>query len=79
MTAPTPQDAVSEPILITNDPCGCPADTCVYFVEPAEHCINRLSGEVCTRHCDRCHPGNPTAATWHQNGECLRCKQETST
>jgi len=58
---------------IRSEPCRCAPGACAAFVEPDAECINRLSGEVKTMHCEKCHPGG-TGSTWHQNGECLRCR-----
>jgi hypothetical protein len=60
-------------IEIHSSPCACPPDYCAHFVEPPAHCINRLDGEVMTRHCEVCNPGG-SGATWHQNGQCLKCR-----
>jgi hypothetical protein len=44
------------------------------FCEPASDCINRLTGEVVTRHCEVCDAGGGQTSTWHQDGRCLRCE-----
>lgn len=60
-------------IKIINEPCDCPAGGCVHFVEPDTDCINRLTGDVRTMHCEKCNPGG-SGATWHQDGVCLKCR-----
>jgi hypothetical protein len=60
-------------INLHNEPCDCGPGVCMAFVEPPEVCINRLRGEVVTRHCDVCDPGG-RSEQWHHEGVCLRCK-----
>lgn len=60
-------------VYLRNEPCDCPEGVCAAFVEPPSECINRLTGEVMTHHCVVCNPGRPEAASWHQDGRCLRC------
>ena len=57
-------------INIVNEPCACPPGQCMHFVEDDAHCINRLDGDVRTLRCISCK-----SHTWHQNGECLRCRR----
>lgn len=57
--------------------CNCPPGQCAYFLDNDQDCINRLSGEVVTANCRACHP-NGRGATWHQNGECLKCRHAAS-
>ena len=61
------------PAGIHNDPCDCPPGQCAHFVNDDAQCINRLRGEVVTANCLVCNP-NGNGATWHHNGECLRCR-----
>jgi hypothetical protein len=61
-------------ITLSNEPCDCHEGVCMAFVEPAADCINRLKGEVVTRHCDVCDPGGASSG-WHQDGQCLRCQK----
>ena len=56
-----------------NEPCDCPPGQCAGFLDNDADCINRLSGEVKTMNCEKC-----TGATWHQNGECLRCRHKAT-
>lgn len=58
---------------IHNEPCDCPKGGCRHFVEPDSECINRLAGDVRTLNCKVCSPAG-TGATWHQDGECVRCR-----
>ena len=57
-------------ITIYNEPCQC-KDYCAHFVEPMDRCVNRLSGEVVTKHCAVCG-----CIHWHQDGACLACKDK---
>lgn len=52
--------------------CDC-VDFCCSFVDPMEDCVHLMSREsqVIMEKCER-HTGH----SWHQNGECLRCKRE---
>ena len=59
-------------ITIHSEPCDCPPGGCAHFVSDDSQCINRLRGEVVTKHCPACC--TPSDATWHQDGVCLRCK-----
>lgn len=60
-------------VTLHNEPCDCAEDVCMAFVEPPGDCINRLRGEVVTRHCEVCDPGGQ-ASSWHHDGQCLRCR-----
>jgi hypothetical protein len=62
-------------LTIYNEPCDCQEGVCMACVEPPSECINRLTGEVVTRHCEVCDPGG-SGSTWHQDGQCLRCLKE---
>jgi hypothetical protein len=53
---------------IRNEPCDCPVGWCRHFVDPPDDCIHRLDGDVRVIECLICK-----AATWHQDGRCLRC------
>lgn len=53
--------------------CDCPEGYCADFVDPPSMCVHRLDGEVLTKHCPKCSPTG-TGATWHHNGQCLRCQ-----
>jgi len=60
-------------ITIRAEACDCAPGQCAHFVEPDTDCVSRLSGDVVTKNCRTCNPtGN--GATWHQDGECLRCR-----
>lgn len=59
-------------ISLRNEPCDCPEGVCRAFVEPVSECINRLTGDVQTMHCEVCDPGGQSFQ-WHQDGRCLRC------
>lgn len=54
--------------------CECPPHSCAELCEPPSVCVNRLDGEVVTRHCESCDPGG-SSMQWHQDGRCLRCGQ----
>jgi hypothetical protein len=56
---------------IHNEPCNCEPGQCASYVEDDAHCINRLSGDVQVQDCAQCGG----LGTWHQNGECLRCRR----
>lgn len=56
-------------IDIRSEPCQCPPDYCGAW-GCATVCVHRLTGEVRTQFCPVCAPGH----TWHQNGVCLRCR-----
>lgn len=58
-------------LTIYADRCGCPQDQCEKFVCPPSLCVSRLEGEVCVMRCEACG-----SATWHQDGECLRCRRK---
>ena len=60
-------------IDLRNEPCDCPEGQCREFCYPASDCINRLTGDVRTIHCEVCDPGGQ-GGTWHQDGRCLRCE-----
>lgn len=62
-------------IELVNDPCTCPEGVCMEFVEPPADCINRLTGDVRTMHCEACDSGGGRTYTWHQDGVCLSCKK----
>jgi hypothetical protein len=59
-------------ISLRNEPCDCPEGVCLAFCDPPSECINRLTGDVRTMHCEVCDPGGE-GSTWHQDGRCLRC------
>lgn len=54
---------------IHNENCDCPAGRCAMLVEPDTQCINRLTGYVRTEYCGKCG-----SHTWHQNDDCVRCR-----
>jgi hypothetical protein len=58
----------------TEGTCNCPKGQCAHFVEPDTDCVYRLSGIVETAPCPICHPTG-SGTTWHQDGECLRCRK----
>ena len=57
-------------MAFVHEPCECPPNTCLKQVEPAEDCVNRLTGTV---EAVRCEVRN--GETVHHNGECLRCQR----
>lgn len=60
-------------LSLQNHPCHCPPGQCAAFVEPDTDCINRRRGVVVTAPCVECSPQG--GYTWHENGECLKCKR----
>ena len=56
--------------MFKHEPCECPPNTCLKQVEPAEDCVNRLTGIVEAVRCEACN-----GETVHHNGECLRCQR----
>ena len=56
--------------MFKHEPCECPPNTCLKQVEPAEDCVNRLTGTVEAVRCEACN-----GETVHHNGECLRCQR----
>lgn len=56
--------------MFKHEPCECPPNTCLKQVDPAEDCINRLTGTVEAVRCETCN-----GETVHHNGECLRCQR----
>ena len=55
------------------DRCACPPDACAHFCEPPSSCVARLDGDIRTARCVACFPES-AGQTWHQNGDCLRCR-----
>lgn len=64
---------------IINQQCACPPGSCAHFVEPDTDCVGRLHGLVVTLQCDVCNPDSPTAATWHEDGQCVKCRHKEKT
>jgi hypothetical protein len=58
-------------IDIVNEPCDCPPGKCRenFGDDDNGQCINRLTGDVRTRKCEKCE-----SYTWHHEGKCLRCE-----
>ena len=56
---------------IQNEPCDCPVGKCAESSDGIDsgQCINRLTGDVRVLLCGVC-----VSHTWHQSGNCLRCR-----
>ena len=59
-------------INIEAEACRCKHGVCESYVEPPEHCVNRLArkGRVYTKYCE-----GHGATSWHYEDKCLICER----
>lgn len=60
------------PEISSGGACDCEPKACAEGI-CAYGCVYRLPGDVRTLNCPKCNP-EASGSTWHQDGECLRCR-----